>query len=245
MAQAGWATCWDPRVLLAALRGRASDRKLRLFACACVRRIWHLLGDPRSRAAVEIVERHTDGKAGARELTAAWAAAATAAGDDRGGTAARNAAANAAMAAESAAGTDAWAVARDVSCWTVLATAWNAIADVPVGRQDASCGDGRVRIAAEKNQCRLLRDLFGDARDRIITDPTWLHWNDCTVVRLALAAYEHREMPSGLLDNVRLAILADALEDAGCADRVLLAHLREDAEHVRGCHVLDALLARS
>jgi hypothetical protein len=231
--------------MLAVLRGWASDRKLRLFACACVRRVWHLLGDPRSRAAVEVVERHADGAAAARELTAAWAAAAAAAGDDHGGTAARNAAANAAMAAESAAGGDALAVARDVSCWAVLATAWHAVAEIRESPHDTSCGHGWVRTAAEKNQCRLLRELFGDPSVRINPDPVWLKWNRCTVVRLALAAYEHRDLPSGLLDNVRLAILADALEDAGCADPTILRHLRDDTEHVRGCHVLDALLARS
>ena len=32
---------------------------------------------------------------------------------------------------------------------------------------------------------------------------------------LALAAYEERELPSGHLDSLRLAVLADAVEEAG------------------------------
>src|SRR5262249_16783875 len=44
-------------------------------------------------------------------------------------------------------------------------------------------------------------------------------------VRLAQAAYEERELPSGRLDPTRLAVLADALKDAGCTEARLLEHL--------------------
>jgi len=65
-----------------------------------------------------------------------------------------------------------------------------------------------------------------------------------TVRRLAEEAYEQRVMPAGTLDPARLAVLADALEEAGCTDADLLAHLREPGPHVRGCDVLDRLLGR-
>jgi hypothetical protein len=64
------------------------------------------------------------------------------------------------------------------------------------------------------------------------------------VGKLARAAYEERRLPSGELDLARLAVLADALEDAGCADAELLGHLRGTGPHVRGCHVLDAILGK-
>jgi hypothetical protein len=39
-------------------------------------------------------------------------------------------------------------------------------------------------------------------------------------------------------------ILADALEDAGCAEQAILEHLRGPATHVLGCWALDHALAR-
>jgi len=82
MTEAGWLGGEDPWELVAHLApwseagsGRAGDRKLRLWACACVRRVWHLVTVPASRAAVELAERFADGLATGRELKAAWKAA--------------------------------------------------------------------------------------------------------------------------------------------------------------------------
>jgi hypothetical protein len=52
-------------------RRLATPRKLRLFACACSRSVWHLLTDPRSRRAVEVAELYADGEVGASELRSA------------------------------------------------------------------------------------------------------------------------------------------------------------------------------
>jgi hypothetical protein len=65
-----------------------------------------------------------------------------------------------------------------------------------------------------------------------------------TVLALATLAYDERTLPSGNLEFDRLAVLADALEDAGCDNADILSHLRGPGPHVRGCWVLDLLLDR-
>src|SRR5262245_29463037 len=60
--------------MLDALPGRASDRKLRLWAAACCRRVWTYLAAERARRAVEVSERYADGLARRGELIAAYGA---------------------------------------------------------------------------------------------------------------------------------------------------------------------------
>ncbi len=70
-----------------------------------------------------------------------------------------------------------------------------------------------------------------------------LEWNGGLVPRLAEIAYQERLLPSGHLDPARLAVLSDALEEAGCTDAEILSHLRSRGPHVRGCWALDLVLA--
>jgi hypothetical protein len=68
-------------------------------------------------------------------------------------------------------------------------------------------------------------------------------WITPTVLSLAEAAYELR-LPDGSLDPFRLALLADALEEAGCTAATLLNHLHGPPPHVRGCWAVDLVLGK-
>src|SRR5262245_37981885 len=101
-----WLNYEELAAMLPRVRGKATARQLRLFPCACARRAWHLLLDPRSREAVEVVEKFADGRASQEQVTAAnrTASAAIYAPLPKGwNTAAQKAACEAANAANSCA----------------------------------------------------------------------------------------------------------------------------------------------
>jgi hypothetical protein len=75
MTEQEWLSSTDPEPMLWFVRGTATDEDLRLFACACCRRIWHLLIDGRSRRAVEVAEKYARGEVGLTKLLRArWLA---------------------------------------------------------------------------------------------------------------------------------------------------------------------------
>jgi hypothetical protein len=94
-------------------------------------------------------------------------------------------------------------------------------------------------------QVALLLDLFGNPFRSVTIASSTLVWNGGICVRLSRAIYEERSLPAGILNNAQLAILADALEEAGCSDADILNHCRQAGEHVRGCWVIDLLLGKS
>lgn len=77
----------------------------------------------------------------------------------------------------------------------------------------------------------MLRDIFNPFR-MAVPDATWLTDTVLGLARNIAALGTFRRLP----------ILADALEDAGCADVELLDHCRDVGPHVRGCWVIDVLL---
>jgi hypothetical protein len=114
--------------------------------------------------------------------------------------------------------------------------AWEAQAS-PVGWMRAAWE------ASKTESADLLRDIYNPRR--LLLDPAILAWNNATVVRLAQAAYDERHLPAGTLDTGRLAVLADALEEAGCTNADILGHLRGPGPHVRGCWPVDLCSGKS
>jgi hypothetical protein len=90
-------------------------------------------------------------------------------------------------------------------------------------------------------QGHLLNEMFGNPFRPAGVDRSWL---TPTVLALARAAYDERELHSAEVGPARLAVLSDALEEAGCTDTDLLSHLRSPGPHVRGCWVVDLLLGK-
>jgi hypothetical protein len=246
MTEAEWLAGTDPQPLLEFLResGKVSDRKLRLLACAFCRRTWHLLPDQRPRRAVDLAERYADGGAGAAELAEAARQAGSTLWDAPTGMAARDAAASARDALDPVA-------SRAVAAGpTAAAVAGGATLGIPRRRNNRPSRKwkgvwDRAFADEQRGQSGLIRDLFGNPFRTAAVDPAWLAWRGGTVARLVQAAYDERDLPSGHLDPARLVVLADALEEAGCADPALLGHLRSGGEHVRGCWAVDALLGKS
>jgi hypothetical protein len=218
MTEQEWLDWTDVDWLLAYLSGRGPPdaRKVRLLACACCRRLWRGL-DAASRSAVETAEDFADGRAGSARLTAARRAvkAARAVGDSG-------------HLAEA-----------------VLAAVYDG--EVPlhyrIRHGMRACAEAAVEVsrslgawAAERTaQADLLRDLFANPFRPPALDPAGLRWQDGLVVRMARAVCEDRRYQD-------LPVLADALEDAGCTDTVLLDHCRGPGPHARGCWLLDLLL---
>ena len=103
-----------------------------------------------------------------------------------------------------------------------------------------------VRLTDEQAvQCGLVRDILGNPfRPAPTAGRAQLTWNEQVVIRLAQSAYDDRILPGGILDPARLAILADALEEAGCTNADILSHLRGPGPHVRGCWAVDLLLGK-
>jgi hypothetical protein len=229
MREQDWAACPGLDEMLSFLEGKATDRQFRLLACACARSVWPLL-DTRDHALVEATERFADGG----RVEADWRAwqrspsKLTSLMLDRALAAARATSWDAAWAAAGAAVDEAKAAAKALG----LRPRKNSTA--------AQTARHKALTAIRAAHVELLRDIVGNPSTLLAVEPAW---RTPDVLALATSAYEERSLPSGHLDNARLAVLADALEDAG-ASGPLPEHLRSPGPHVRGCHALDALLGR-
>jgi hypothetical protein len=222
---AEWLRSTDPDAMLTVLGDGPSERKKRLFACACCRRVLSRIPDDRVRAALEVSEAFADRAATGEQLAAAYSVAwevyeAAMSSDEPGEPFA-----------------DAVGQACCEKLGDVAEIAEEARLD-PTLYDDPSPADRRFTRRERKAQAGLIRDLFGNPFRPVALDKPW---RQAEVIALARAAYDERQLPGGELDPHRLAVLADALEEAGAPDE-LVAHLRSPGPHVRGCWAVDLCL---
>jgi hypothetical protein len=241
MTEPDWLAGVDPGPMLDYLQDRPSERKLRLFACACVRRQWAELSNSRSREAVEVSERFADGRTGEVELTAAWQAGQAAIYEESYFHI------PALMAAAETANADIRTAVRTVLQQLALKASREAAFGCVPGENEAEVA-AQAAAVERLSQAAVLRECFGNPFRPAPIDPGWLHWNDRCVEKMARVIYDEQRFED-------LPILADALEEAGCTTLAILSHLRSVprpasweapmvATHVRGCWVLDTLLAQ-
>jgi hypothetical protein len=231
MTEAQWRASNDLFGMLDYVLVRASERKLRLFACACVRELGHLLADARVRRAFFVAERFADDLAGPAELSAAHADAEAALRRLLNAVSAheqfgpqvfpRVAAVHGALRLVTSPCLPATEVAHAATAALLLRHA----------------GDPAWTARALGTVCDQLREVFGNPFRRVKLDRAWLRGAGAPTALVARAIYHDRSFDE-------LPALADALEDADCPSPDLIAHCRAAAPHGRGCWAVDALLAK-
>lgn len=205
--------------MLAYVRESLGERKLRLFACACVRRVWQCL-DEVALKNVALTERYVDRTATAQERAEFSVACYHPIWVEPTG--------------ELRIHNDAWSATG--WCWRIALSRAVRLADPHSARPDRW---PPLRSSEQARQAALLRRLVGNPFRNARLDPGW---RTKEAAELAWDIYEDRVLPERVLDPARLGILADALEDAGCTDESVLAHLRAVGPHARGCWALDLVL---
>jgi hypothetical protein len=217
MTENEWLTGTDPEAMLEFVRTRATDRKLRLFACACCRGIWDLLTDPGSRRGVETAERFAERMVGPEALAASEE--------------------EAELAVSRSASGEPLDPASYAAWWTTAGYEERVgeIAEQTSRWVEQAVGETRGSAARDtERQCGLWREIFGNPFRPVRADPAWL---TATALALAQAIHEERTFE-------RMPVLADALEEAGCTDAAILSHCRRPGPHVRGCWVVDLVLGK-
>jgi hypothetical protein len=221
MTDAEWLQAADLRPMLEFLRTQrtATKRKMRLFAAACSRRLWHLPGNGFGKPVIEVLERFADGLAEWNDVLGAIEAE------------------NPAMKALWPGWGEEW---RDTRLWEAVDFAAKyrpqaATDKFSLFRYGSLEGGGRDEPG---ELCYLIREMFGNPFRRISINPAWLRWHDGLLVSMARRMYDSRDFRD-------MPVLADALEEAGCEDQDILGHCRSGGEHVRGCWVVDLVLGKS
>ena len=240
MTESQWLSSANPAPMLRHLGAKASARKLQLLGVACCRLIADHF-DERMGRLVDITERYAEGEASHGDWQAALrdTIRLVVPPDGTDPTPSDSSVYASRLALFGLFGTPPDAALEPVLNWVVACAA-------------RAAAPGQVR-AAEKDmrrrQADLCREIFGNPFLERTVVPEWMSTGGSGIFPGWMIRVS--ETAKGLADGVqadqafeRLPILADALEEAGCTDTDLLAHLREPGLHVRGCWALDLVLGK-
>jgi hypothetical protein len=223
-----WLACENPKLLLRHLKAIGATRfvrgqrrrRLRLLGCAAFGAVRHLLMEDRGRRAIDLAERYADGTAENAEMLQLLQELREAQGTSGVWTP----------------HTTAEYVVQVLLLPNDLNVAEMALEQAvwPLHREAEPKKPNLFRKAIRRAQAPLVRDIFGNPFRPVAFDPAWRTSN---VAAVAQVVYDERRFAD-------LPVLADALEEAGCTDPELLAHLRSPGPHVRGCWAVDLVLAK-
>jgi hypothetical protein len=227
MTEEEWLTCENPHPLLEYLRGKGTDRKLRLLLCAIGRSMPDGYVREEEAAALQVSERYADGEVSNDELNAF-----------------RNKQKRSWIRGSPTPVSMSWSsllvCSRKLlmqSCFELCARTLRSriveLTDEPAWERSRQLrhsllGRERPRFLT------IIHCIFGNPFRPVTILP---EWRTPTVVSLATGIYEERAFD-------RMPILADALMDASCDNETILTHCRGPGPHTRGCWVLDLLTNR-
>jgi len=213
------------------LSWRAAQRKLRLFACACVRRT-EAFGSPDQLHAIRISEQYADGLVDRAALEDAFVP---------GRTLPEPLPDDADMALSVVGPTDMAWEARLIELLLNLGPELDVRAVATKAAEIITDCEGAEYLSRRgrderSQQAHLLREIFGNHFRPVHLDTSQL---TAETRSLAKAIYDERRF-------AKLPLLAKALKrDAGCANGDLLDHCQWPIPHVRGCWVVDLVLGYS
>jgi hypothetical protein len=217
-----------------------TERRLRLFACVCCRRVWHLLQVDAAKRVVEYSEAYADGKVSAAELRAVndspdfddFDALQLSELQPPEAEIQLSACVVAALEAARCLASSSAGISSDVTL-IVQNTSYELARDFMRSSRNYKIGfsPGIDEVEFTEKE-KLLHDIFGNPFRPAAFSP---EWRTDTAVALARQMYESRDFSA-------MPILADALQDAGCDNEDILNHCRDPKQvHVRGCWVVDLM----
>jgi hypothetical protein len=230
MTETKWLAGRTSRTMLDFLRGRLSERKLRLIGCACARPLTSRLKLVECLTALDLVENMAGGSAGAAEVAECARLAAELERFWRDAQARipsryRN------FTAKCVAG-------------AVYKLAVEPDRDLPDGSErvhenvaealEELCATWTSASKERLRQAAVVREIVGNPFRPVAFVPAWRTSDVTNIARRVYASRDFSAMP----------ILADALQDAGCDSTDILDHCRGPGTHVRGCWVVDLVLGR-